>query len=326
MHCIGFIVWCGKILFVTKITYSYYTICVFRKIFSFLTVVFAIIGFVFVGVYFAVKFGFTNTTGIIDQQRDQFIQDGLKELPKIVSVQSPTTPLATNTTSEPTPQEQPTYKHWQHTYEWEIIQSALSKDIAVVQRASVDSGVPARLIVAQLVVEQFRLFFSEREAFKKWFEPLKILGSQTQFSWGVMGMKEETAIQVEQHLKDPSSPYYLGTTFEHLLDFQTNDIESERFTRMTDQHDHYYSYLYAGLFLKQIISQWERAGYDVSNSPDILSTIYNLGFSKSIPNPDPKSGGAQITLDGVSYSFGSLGAEFYYSDAMLTEFPRYVLQ
>ena len=74
-------------------------------------------------------------------------------------------------------------------------------------------------------------------------------------------MKEETAIQVEEHLKDPSSPYYLGEEYEHILDFQTEDISSERFTRMTHQHNHNYSYLYAGLFTRQISTKRINAGF-----------------------------------------------------------------
>lgn len=275
----------------------------FKKIGFIILVIFALVGFGFVSVYFAVKFGLTNTTGIIDEQRDSFLNQA-----------------ATSTIPEPEPQKQPKFQVWSKTYEWSIIKSALLKDVPVITRAANDSGVSSRLIVSQLVVEQLRLFFSERQAFKKWFEPLKILGSQTQFSWGVMGMKEETAIQVEQHLTDKTSPYYLGESYEHILDFKTTDIEQERFTRMTDQHDYYYSYLYAGLFINQIITQWKNAGFDISNSPEIISTIYNLGFSKSIPNANPKSGGAQITIDGINYSFGSLGADFYNSDELKGEF------
>jgi hypothetical protein len=78
--------------------------------------------------------------------------------------------------------------------------------------------------------------------------------------------------------------------------------------------------LYAGLFIKQIITQWKNAGFDISHSPEIISTIYNLGFSKSIPNANPQSGGAQITIDGINYSFGSLGAQFYNSDELKVEF------
>lgn len=291
----------------------------FKHILHAVVICFAVIGFTFVAVYFAVKFGFTNTTGIIDQQSEQFIKEGITNLPSVLRGNEI---LTSSDGKKILIEVRPESKLWNKTYEWEVIKSALAKDVSVIQRASDDSGVSARIIVTQLVVEQLRLFFSEREAFKKWFEPLKILGSQTQFSWGVMGMKEETAILVEQHLVEPTSPYYLGEHYEHLLDFKTDDIVQERFTRMTDQHDHYYSYLYAGLFIKQIIAQWQTAGFDISHSPEIISTLYNLGFSKSTPNINPKSGGAQISIDNINYSFGSLGGEFYNSQELLTEFPR----
>jgi len=99
-----------------------------------------------------------------------------------------------------------------------------------------------------------------------------------------MGTKRETAIQIEKNLKDSTSPYYLGSTYEHLLDFTTTNIEEERFIRMTDQHNHYGSYLYAGLYLHQIIKQWKNAGFPISNRVDILSTLYNIGFVGSKPN------------------------------------------
>jgi hypothetical protein len=158
--------------------------------------------------------------------------------------------------------------------------------------------------------------------YKRFFEPWKILGSETQFSWGVMGVKEETAIQIEQNLTNTTSPYYLGAKYEHVLDFKTVDIKQERFTRMTDQHDHYYSYLYAGLYMKEVMHQWQKAGYDISQRPDLILTLYNIGFANSKPNPDPHSGGAEIKIYDQTYSFGSLASEFYYSDEFLGEFPR----
>lgn len=269
-----------------------------KKIFNILIYTFALVGFAFTCIYFAVRFGFTNTSGVIDEQRIAFLEQGKNPtVPEILVIP------------------------WRNTEEWSIIKNALIRDKDIINKAAKDSGVPARLIVAQLTVEQLRLFNSEREAYKTWFQPLKILGSQTQFSWGVMGIKEETAILTEQHLKSTSSPFYLGTSYENLLDFKTADIKNERFTRMTDQHDHYYSYLYAGLFLKQIITQWKNAGFDISNSPDIISTLYNLGYNKSQPHANPQSGGALITVGGTNYSFGSLGAVFYYSSELSDVFP-----
>lgn len=272
-----------------------------RKIFTILVYIFAAVGFLLTAGYFAVRFGLTNEPGIIDTQREAFIQN-------VVAAQTPDTPAY----------EGP----WQSTEEWGILESAIRRDEAVLNRAATDAGVPARLIAASLVAEQLRLFFTEREAYKRWFYPLKILGPQTQFSWGVMGMKEATAVQVEANLKDPSSPYYLGASYEHLLDFKTTSIEQERFTRMTDQHDHYYSYLYAGIYLKQLMTQWERAGYPITDNPGVIATLFNIGFTKSVPKPDPQVGGAALSIAGSTYSFGGIAAAFYESDLLIDILPR----
>jgi hypothetical protein len=100
-----------------------------------------------------------------------------------------------------------------------------------------------------------------------------------------------------------------------------SDENTVRFDRITDTTNTYYSYLYAGLFMREVIAQWQAAGYDISNRPDVLSTLYNLGFNKSIPKADPEAGGAPITVNGTQYNFGELGYEFYYSGELLEEFP-----
>lgn len=273
-----------------------------KKIFTIVVYIFAAIGLFLVAGYFAVQFGFTNQKGIIDTQREAFLH-GLK---------APTASLAAAGVNVP----------WPQSEEWQVLSTAISRDQAVLTKAGMDSGVPARLIVANLVTEQLRLFFTEREFYKQFFYPLKILGSQTQFSWGVMGMKEDTAVQVENNLKDPNSPYYPGPEYEHLLDFQTADIAAERFTRMTDQHNHYWSYLYAGLYIKEIEAQWQKAGFPITGNPAIISTLYNIGFSHSNPNANPQVGGAAITAGDKTYSFGGLAAEFYNSDLLIDLFPR----
>jgi hypothetical protein len=176
--------------------------------------------------------------------------------------------------------------------------------------------------VAQIVSEQLRLFTSEREYFKQVFQPLRVLGTQTQFSMGVTGVKEETAAKIEQFLKDPTSQFYAGPQFAHLLDYPTEPTGEMRIARFSDQHKHYYSYLYTALYLKEIMAQWSRAGYPISERPEILSTLFNLGFVKSVPKPDPQVGGAPITINGETYTFGGLSGEFYYSNELLSDFPR----
>jgi hypothetical protein len=269
-----------------------------KKFFTVLLYLFAAIGFFLVAGYLAVRFGLTNEPGIIDTQREGFLG-------------------AAVTRSD---YEGP----WQSSEEWMVLEEAIRRDQEVIQRAADDSGVPARLIVANLVAEQLRLFFTEREAYKQFFYPLKILGPQTQFSWGVMGMKEETALKVESNLKDSSSPFYIHRDYEYSLQFPegTEDIKTARFVRMTDQHDHYYSYLYAGLYLRQLESQWEHEGFPLRGDVAILSTLYNIGFERSIPKADPKVGGAAIEIAGTTYSFGGLASDFYESDLLTDIFPR----
>ena len=282
------------------------------RLFFVLVYIFAAIGFFLVAGYFAVRFGLTNEKGIIDTQREAFLS-GAALLGQSASV---------GANSQNTG---PAYAGpWQQSEEWGILDQAIRRDQSTIERAAQDSGVPARLIVANLVAEQLRLFFTDREDYKKFFYPLKILGPQSQFSWGVMGMKEATAVEVENNLKNPDSPYYPGTQYEHMLDFPatTTDFASARFTRMTDQHDHYWSYLYAGLYIKEVEAQWAKAGFPIEGKVGIISTLYNIGFAHSNPNANPQIGGAAISLSDGTRAFGALAAEFYDSNLLTDIFPR----
>ena len=211
---------------------------------------------------------------------------------------------------------------WMNDEEWAAIRSAIVKDKSAIEKASSASGVEPRLVVACAIVEQVRLFHSQRELFKKVFEPLKILGNANKISLGVMGIKEATAIETEAHLADASSPYYLGPAFEHLLDYPAgSDVAGERYTRLTGDGDHYYSYLYGSLYLKQMLSQWEKADHNINYRPEIATTLFNVGFPQSKPSANPKVGGSGIKIGDAEYSFGSLGYEFYYSGELFDTFP-----
>ena len=212
---------------------------------------------------------------------------------------------------------------WMDRPEWQAIRAATIKDKGAIEKAGQTAGVEPRAIVASMIVEQLRLFNSQRELFKKFFEPLKILGNANKISLGVMGMKEATTIQVENNLKDPSSPYYLGADFENILDYPAgSNVGQARYARLTDEKDnHYYSYLYGALYLKEMMEQWKRAGYDVQYRMEVLGTLYNVGFAQSKPNPNPKVGGSAINVGDGKYSFGSLAYEFYYSGELSDEFP-----
>ena len=207
---------------------------------------------------------------------------------------------------------------WIDRPEWQTIAAATLKDKSAIDKAAQVVGIEPRLIVASMIVEQLRLFNSEREVFKKFFEPLKILGNSNKISLGIMGIKEATAEAVRANLKDPASPYYLGDKYANVLD----DLPGSIYDQLTSENDnHYASYLYGALYLKQFITQWKNAGHDIQYRPEILGTLFNVGFPQSKPNSTPRVGGSVIDVGSGQYSFGSLSYEFYYSGELVSDFP-----
>lgn len=210
---------------------------------------------------------------------------------------------------------------WMNIQEWSDFKIAVAKDAVLVDSVAKQTGVEGRLIVSCLVGEQIRLFNSDREAYKKWISPLKILSVESMFSFGVTGIKEQTAMQIEEHLKNPNSVYYLGDEYEHLLDFKSSNPTEERISRLTDFHNHYYSYLYAAIFLKQVKMQWERAGFPIDHRPEILVTLFNVGYPQSVPKAHPRVGGSTIKIKDKAYTFGAVAYQFYYSGELFDLFP-----
>lgn len=276
---------------------------------------FALIGFILVGGFFALRFGWANTPGVVDYN-DRYFNEVIGKIRRSGNSNSAQAIFTENCQRL----DRMSYG-WLGAEDWSVLKEAIVKDQAQIKKVSEETGVPSRLLVSMLVGEQLRLYTSEREVFKQIFQPLKILGVQSKFSWGVMGMKEETAKRVELNLKDKTSPFYLGSAYENILDFKTAELDTERFNRLVDQHNHYYSYLYTALYLKQIMAQWQQAGYNIDNRPEILATLFNLGFAKSIPKALPQVGGALIEVGGQEYSFGNLAFQFYYSSELLDYFP-----
>jgi hypothetical protein len=198
---------------------------------------------------------------------------------------------------------------------------AVIKDTLLIDSAAHLTGVEPRLIVSVLLGEQMRLFNSTREVYKKVINPLKILSVENNFSLGVTGVKQETAILAEKYLKDSTSAFYPGKKYEHLLDFQTADATKERYDRLVNYRNHFYSYVYAGVIISEVRQQWKKAGFDISDRPEILATLYNVGYGFSVPKVHPSVGGSTISIKDKRYTFGALAYEFYYSGELLDVFP-----
>ena len=213
--------------------------------------------------------------------------------------------------------------------EWSYFKEAVAKDKKYIDSAAAACGVEPRMIVACLVGEQVRLFNSRRERFKDLVAPLKTLALETNMSFGVTGIKEQTARNIENYLHDASSPFYCGAKYAHILDYDStrnynnahNDTLSLRVKRLVQYKDHYYSYLYAGIFIRQIATQWQKAGYPIDDRPEILASIFNLGYNKSKPKKYPSVGGSNFMIRDKEYTFGGVAYDFYYSGELLEEFP-----
>jgi hypothetical protein len=314
----------------------------------------AAVGLLFITVFFGMKLDLFNVQGSIEQRNSFFTDSATSSTSEANTVQSSTTIAEMEAEQkakslEAISEMQLAFKDsektartkvfpgtsfaWADSDEWKTLSSALTKDRDVIRRAAYEAGISPRILVSVVIAEQLRFFTSDRESFKKFFEPLKILGSMSQFSLGISGVKQDTAVAIEKNLKDKTSPYYIGPEYEHLLDVSrgvsestsatsSNDTALEgtstiEFLRLTDAKDHYYSYLYTALFVREVIEQWKKAGYDISYRPEIIATLFNLGFDKSIPKPDPQVAGADVTVGGETYTFGRLAYEFYYSGELV---------
>lgn len=264
----------------------------------------AMVGAAFVSVFLAMQYGLFNVRGSTIERNAFF-------------------GAATTTPETRCSDAQRASCDWSETPEWEAIRGGLEKDAEILARVSRETGVSERMIASVVVPEQMRFFTSNREVFKRYFEPLKILGSLSQFSLGVSGIKQETAEKIERYANDPSSPFYPGEGMGGLVRYEDGaDHDAELFARLTDAKDHYYSLLYTALYIKEIEEQWKRAGFDISENPEAVATLFNIGFQASNPNANPRAAGAIIETGGRSYAYGELGGLFYRSSELSGVFPK----
>ncbi len=273
---------------------------------------FALVGFLFTVVFIGMQFGVFNVKGSIASRNALFLKNVDSSVAqKVAENQIPCDDITATTCD------------WNKTPQWEVVKQGLIKDQVLISRVAAETGVSTRSIASVVIPEQIRFFTAEREVFKRYFEPLKILGSLSQFSLGVSGIKQETAVQIEQYANDPTSPFYPGDGIAKLIAYPDGVAHDETlYKRLTNEKDHYYSYLYTAIFIKEIQSQWLRSGFNLSQNPGAIVTLFNIGFEKSHPNATPETAGAPITVGGTVYSFGGLGEKFYLSDELSAEFPR----
>lgn len=287
----------------------------FKGIGIFIICIFAGIGVAVTVVYFGMQHGLLNVRGSIMERNASFG-------PVPTTLNATSSEATGNGCRDGLSQTEPC--EWNETVQWEVVKGGLIKDAEIINRVAKETGVSSRMIAASVIPEQTRFFSDNREVFKRYFEPLKLLASLSQFSLGVSGIKQATAVKIEENTASSTSPFYPGTDMTKLIAYTAEESNNPNalFNRLTDEKDHYYSYLYTALYLQQITAQWERADFNISARPDVLVTLFNLGFGASEPKANPQVGGATITVGGQNYSFGYLGTLFYQSEELREEFPE----
>ena len=214
---------------------------------------------------------------------------------------------------------------------WKTFCAAVKKDKAAIDSASRITGVESRMIVMCLVGEQVRMFNANRERFKQYVYPFSNVILPKNRGYGVTSILEHTALQIEQNLINPKIQFYPGDYFYKCLN--TTDAapglvidsikahQHKTIQRLIMVCDHFYSYLYTAFLIRQYQAHWQREGQDLSFRPEIVGTLFNLGFHKSKPKKNPEVGGSSFTVGNKEYTFGGLCYEFYYSGEMLKDFP-----
>jgi len=140
-------------------------------------------------------------------------------------------------------------------------------------------------------------------------------------SIGPYQLKASAVSQADSYLRDPSSEFYLGAQFENYL----SEIPLNRFNSEEILDDEQKAIKAIGVILAQFQKQWKEDsnGIDISNRPDILATLFNIGFKKSIPKKNPQSGGfVYYDISGVEKNFGDRSYDWYFSDKLTSIFPK----
>jgi len=194
---------------------------------------------------------------------------------------------------------------WSRTEAWDSTMSALRADLPAITSAAREMELSPRLVALPALCEQLRRAESFRDRYKRMFGQFIPTGN---LSMGVTGVKPETVRRLSR---------WCEPRYRYLVD----SIPDEEIARRLQSGDHRWAYRYAALCLRCIRAQWAEAGVDLSQRPEILMTIYNLGMNKCPPRPNPQAGGAIFTLDGVEYTFGSFAWEFYWSGRAYPELP-----
>jgi hypothetical protein len=164
-----------------------------------------------------------------------------------------------------------------------VTQQKLNENQLLIQTAAQKLDINPCYLSAVIEVERTLNYDWSDDA---WDVPLAQLGKNS--SIGFAQIKLKTAYFIERQLHDADSLFYLGKSYENIL--QLSQSVNELIDKLKDDT---VNILYATVYLKLMIIRWEKAGFSIEQRPDILGTLYSTGLfyndgTERTPNANPK--------------------------------------
>ena len=194
------------------------------------------------------------------------------------------------------------------------VEESIEKLSPYINQYSEELGVDSRIVGGIIYVESLRYFTTEKgfieaklnsSSFTK--ELLKLYGA----TYGVGQMSSDEQRRCIENFNNPNTSFYMGKQFENYLsedDFKKVQEGEETVSDLgiisRDYKHPDIQVKFIASFVAQIQKQWGKAGHNISNRPDVLATLYNLGFDKSKPKANPKAGGSKNYIFGKTINFG----------------------
>jgi len=188
----------------------------------------------------------------------------------------------------------------------QLVIDAKNRYADTITSASKKFNIDEDIIRAVIFTEQLRWFTTYRWIFKSLVASNKYLMIMSQFSYGLWGIKEKSAIEIENRYKISNENLY-NEIFKYP---EEKNIYSQRISRLTSVNDYYYQIMYVAwciaMYRDQRIQQW----YDIWDKIWIMTTLYNIGYKK--PNNKPEVWWANIKINWQSLSFWKISTSIFY--------------
>ncbi len=193
------------------------------------------------------------------------------------------------------------------------VNEQLKKLAPSINKYSKELGVDPRIVGGVIYVEDFRSLttpkgFIEGKLEGRWIT--RMLLEMKGATIGVGQMSREEMWRIIKNFNDANSKFYMGKNFENYV--TEKDFEnSEKGIEYVKNGIHGYVFTdpdvqvkFVASMIAQFQAQWKNEGYDISDKPEILGTLYNIGFKNSNPKKDPQSGGSMNFIFGKQMNFG----------------------